>query len=585
MLFRLQRLLMLICLGFLGNTTQVFARPDTQQILDHLPDIQLFPRYRIDDQILDRFRSEKFLKNSYSIISCADSFDPSIFTPEKYKRQLSSELEDILKLDSCLFTPFTTDYVHYTSIQPVTSNTDKKNKVLLKAFSFGGNTVFSQEELEKYLADFLFLPYSFDELVQLTNNITLLYAEKGYLTSFALLPDQNITNEVGILNIQIIEGQLEEIKIEGFDSKLTTKIKKEVSSAFSQKPLNVYELVRALQKIKKKENSINFKAELETGKLEDQNILILKNNEENPSVILSENSLPKIKPNLAKFYLEKARQNIAESNLVEAFFDFSQALEAKPDWVLVYKSRGQVYLTQKNWQLALADFNKIINLTPESTEGYKYRGIVYLKEHRFSAALTDFNKALELNPQDSEAYRGRAFVYGAQNKFVLALTDFNKALELNPKDSEAYHGRGIVYREQNELSLALSDFNKALELNPQDGLVYFNRGFIYASLQQRIKALADYNQAIKFLSNEPTAYANRGLAWFHLDNKKRAISDLDKAARLFQDQENLEGYQRVINLLKQIEENPTRIREEIFSQVNYNALPNHFPLTEIKSVS
>jgi hemolysin activation/secretion protein len=76
-----------------------------------------------------------------------------------------------------------------------------------------GNTVFSDAEINEVTAPFKNRTLLTEDLERLRLSLTLLYINKGYLTSGAIIPDQDIT--FGVIKVQIIEGKLTRIDVEG----------------------------------------------------------------------------------------------------------------------------------------------------------------------------------------------------------------------------------------------------------------------------------------------------------------------------------------------------------------------------------
>ena len=76
-----------------------------------------------------------------------------------------------------------------------------------------GSTVFTAEELAKVTDPYRDREITSDDIESLRLAITLLYVRQGYSTSGALVPDQAIAD--GVLTLQIIEGKLSRIDVEG----------------------------------------------------------------------------------------------------------------------------------------------------------------------------------------------------------------------------------------------------------------------------------------------------------------------------------------------------------------------------------
>src|SRR3989442_2462658 len=76
-----------------------------------------------------------------------------------------------------------------------------------------GSTVFSDAEIAEVTAPFKNRTLLTEDLERLRLALTLLYINKGYLTSGAIIPDQDVMS--GVITVQIIEGKLTRIDVEG----------------------------------------------------------------------------------------------------------------------------------------------------------------------------------------------------------------------------------------------------------------------------------------------------------------------------------------------------------------------------------
>jgi hemolysin activation/secretion protein len=86
-------------------------------------------------------------------------------------------------------------------------------RVFVREFRITGNTVIPTEELKKVAAPFENRYVTNNELEELRKRLTLLYINKGYINSGAVIPDQKVVNDT--IEIRIIEGKLERIEIQG----------------------------------------------------------------------------------------------------------------------------------------------------------------------------------------------------------------------------------------------------------------------------------------------------------------------------------------------------------------------------------
>ena len=86
-------------------------------------------------------------------------------------------------------------------------------KIQLKGIKFTGNTVVSDEDLQKIAQPFIGKAITVNELEELRQQISQYYVQQGYVNSGAVLPDQQFQD--GIITLQIIEGKLTEIRVKG----------------------------------------------------------------------------------------------------------------------------------------------------------------------------------------------------------------------------------------------------------------------------------------------------------------------------------------------------------------------------------
>ena len=86
-------------------------------------------------------------------------------------------------------------------------------RIMVHKINIEGSTVFSPEELAKVTAPYENRELSTEDLEELRRALTLLYVNNGYVNSGAIIPDQAVKE--GEITIQIIEGELTDIKIEG----------------------------------------------------------------------------------------------------------------------------------------------------------------------------------------------------------------------------------------------------------------------------------------------------------------------------------------------------------------------------------
>lgn len=115
---------------------------------------------------------------------------------------------------------------------------------------------------------------TFEQLLQLRSQITQLYTEKGYITSGAFIPNnQDVAS--GVVTIQVVEGQLEDIVIDGLQRLKKGYVRSRIQR-LAGKPLNQKQLEQALQLLQIDPLIERVNAELTAGSVPGNNILQVK---------------------------------------------------------------------------------------------------------------------------------------------------------------------------------------------------------------------------------------------------------------------------------------------------------------------
>ncbi|MEH2363534.1 ShlB/FhaC/HecB family hemolysin secretion/activation protein [Nostoc sp.] len=112
---------------------------------------------------------------------------------------------------------------------------------------------------------------TFEQLLQLRSQITELYVKKGYITSGAFIPNnQNVAS--GVVQIQVVEGELEGISILGLQRLQPVYVRSRIQR-LTGKPLNQKRIEQALQLLQIDPLIKRVNAELTAGSTPGSNIL------------------------------------------------------------------------------------------------------------------------------------------------------------------------------------------------------------------------------------------------------------------------------------------------------------------------
>ncbi|MCF6204257.1 MAG: ShlB/FhaC/HecB family hemolysin secretion/activation protein [Methylococcaceae bacterium] len=128
------------------------------------------------------------------------------------------------------------------SLPPINTTPDKNQrlssafKIFVKKIQLIGNTAFTEKELQEITAHFENRTITNEELQALRHQLTRYYIDHGYINSGVTLPDQDINN--GIIQLQVIEGELTHLNITGNDWLKSSYIDNRMTQSFTP-PLNI----------------------------------------------------------------------------------------------------------------------------------------------------------------------------------------------------------------------------------------------------------------------------------------------------------------------------------------------------------
>ncbi len=164
----------------------------------------------------------------------------------------------------------------------------------VKQFEVIGNTVFSQKKLTEVLAEFTNKPITFADLLEVRSKITELYIQEGYISSGAYIPEQTLTD--GVVQIEVIEGELEDIQITGTKRLNPNYIRSRIANNAST-PLNQNRLLESLQLLQINPLIQNLSAELSAGSRTGASLLSIEVTEAdtfNTQIILDNGRSPSV---------------------------------------------------------------------------------------------------------------------------------------------------------------------------------------------------------------------------------------------------------------------------------------------------
>lgn len=150
---------------------------------------------------------------------------------------------------------------------------DSEQSVLVQDIQVTGSSIFAADDLESIIQPLRGQQATLAELQAVADQITQLYVNQGYLTSRALLPAQAIEN--GQVQIQVIEGSIEEIQVEGL-TRLNQGYVRDRIKRGTQQPLSNQKLEEQLRLLRTDPLFSSVEASLRSGTQPGQSILVVR---------------------------------------------------------------------------------------------------------------------------------------------------------------------------------------------------------------------------------------------------------------------------------------------------------------------
>lgn len=150
---------------------------------------------------------------------------------------------------------------------------DPEATVQVKRVEVLGSTVFSQQELDRVVQPFENRNLTFEQLLEIRTAVTKLYTDRGYTTSGAFLPPQDDLAS-GVVKIQVVEGELEQIEIQGLRRLRESYVRKRLALA-GRTPLNISKLETGLQLLQLDPLFVSVQAELRAGTTPGRSVLTI----------------------------------------------------------------------------------------------------------------------------------------------------------------------------------------------------------------------------------------------------------------------------------------------------------------------
>ncbi|MGB3637772.1 MAG: ShlB/FhaC/HecB family hemolysin secretion/activation protein [Rivularia sp. (in: cyanobacteria)] len=158
-------------------------------------------------------------------------------------------------------------------LEPIPGSPETNITISVRKIEVTGNTLFQPDIIENITKPFENRSVNLQELRSVANAITQLYLQKGYITSRAVLADQEIKD--GVVQIRVVEGSLEKIEVEGTRRLNPSYIRSRIKLG-AKKPLNQIKIENQLRLLRVDPLFNNIEATLRPGTNLGESILVVK---------------------------------------------------------------------------------------------------------------------------------------------------------------------------------------------------------------------------------------------------------------------------------------------------------------------
>ena len=169
-------------------------------------------------------------------------------------------------------------------------------------------------------------------------------------------------------------------------------------------------------------------------------------------------------------FIMAAREARVKGDLDKALELYSHAIVSpeldKEGLASALVERGIIYRVKGMHDLAVYDYTRAIELKPDCAQAYSNRGLAHAKSGRYGSAIGDFTRSLELEPGNAMTYLKRGNAYFDGGDLDRGIADWSKAIVIKPDLMRAYYNRCDAYDRKGMSESAVADCRRALELEP-----------------------------------------------------------------------------------------------------------------------
>jgi tetratricopeptide (TPR) repeat protein len=234
------------------------------------------------------------------------------------------------------------------------------------------------------------------------------------------------------------------------------------SQAQSEKPLNVYQILRLLaggvpamrMATLAQERGIDFEPSLSF-------LRTLREAGANDSLLDALKSAPRKK-------LTNVPTDYEAKQAAQAVEEYRAALQENPNNAILHFILAYALNIQGKFDEGIAELREAIRLKPDFAGAHNSLGNALATRKDIDSALLEYHTALRLNPDYPEAHINLGLALGEKRDYDGSIAEYNEVLRLKPDLPGAHYNIGWALERKADPAGALNQYRLAYESNPKE---------------------------------------------------------------------------------------------------------------------
>jgi Tfp pilus assembly protein PilF len=184
-----------------------------------------------------------------------------------------------------------------------------------------------------------------------------------------------------------------------------------------------------------------------------------------------------------------------------------------------WNNRGLYFFRNQKYEVAIYNFSKAIELKPNYAEPYSNRGTTYFFVRQYKKSLDDFNSSIQLNPKVPDTYLNRSNIHMILGDYVAAINDLYRLRWTRFNDAYSYMGMARSHRELKNWEEAIRYYEICIIIEPKNPALYINLALCYTLVNNNDKALNTLERGLESNPNDPELISRKSELLRQIHNK------------------------------------------------------------------